>query len=188
MTNCLFSGNLALCTAKFATTGLSEVPGNSVVDTNDVKGCPGGAGRDDDPRWRWDRRRGNQAVAGLSSCFASPSAHKSLPQKREAADDGLDGCTEWQLAATTTPGLTSKRAATLRSVRAAVRGSNGAARATGDRRSPNERRGGDGAVRWAVGAEVCGAVGCSRSDGLMHVVVDGESRTLCPVHLRRWSA
>ena len=164
------------------------MPGNSVVDTNDVKGCPGEAGRDDDPRWRWDRRRGNQAVTGLSSCFASPSAHKSLPQKREAADVGLEGGTEWQLAGATTLEVGTKRAATLRSVRAAVRGSSGAARATGDRRSPNDRRGGGGAVRWAVGAEVCGAVGCSRSDGLMRVVVDGESRTLCPVHLRRWSA
>jgi len=76
----------------------------------------------------------------------------------------------------------------LWSVRAAVRGSSGAARATGDRREPNERRGGGGAVRFAVGAEVCGAVGCNRSDGLMRVVLDGESRTLCPVHLRRWSA
>jgi len=85
-------------------------------------------------------------------------------------------------------GLGTKRAATLWSVRAAVRGSSGAARATGDRREPNERRGGGGAVRFAVGAEVCGAVGCNRSDGLMRVVLDGESRTLCPVHLRRWSA
>ena len=187
MTNCPFLGNLALCTAKFATTRLSGVPGNCVVDTNDVKDSPGRAGRDDDPRWRLEIAAG-VAVGGLSSCSASPSAHKSLPQKREAADVSLEGGTEWQLAGATTLEVGTKRAATLRSVRAAVRGSNGAARATGDRRSPNDRRGGGGSVRWAVGAEVCGAVGCSRSDGLMHVVVDGESRTLCPVHLRRWSA
>jgi hypothetical protein len=41
-------------------------------------------------------------------------------------------------------------------------------------------------VRWAVEAEVCGVVGCGRSDGLLSVATDGGRRVLCPEHARRW--
>jgi hypothetical protein len=158
---------------------------------------PDGAGRDDDPGWRFGTAAGTRAVTGLLSSYLTPSADRLiLTQNASRLDLGgkeresrksavLPVCSDVDLHPV---GLGTKRAATLRSVRAAVRGSNGAARATGDQREPNERRGGDGAVRFAVGAEVCGAVGCNRSDGLMRVVLDGESRTLCPVHVRRWSA
>jgi len=35
------------------------------------------------------------------------------------------------------------------------------------------------AVRWAVGAVCCGALGCRVDEGLLSVTVDGERRTLC---------
>jgi len=130
------------------------VPGNCVVDTNDVKDSPGRAGRDDDPRWRLEIAAGDVAVAGLSSCSASPSAHKSLPQKREAADVSLEGGTEWQLVDATTLEVGTKRAATLRSVRRGGPAPNGAARATRDRRDRKRAavRGGCGAgAVWPCG-------------------------------------
>jgi len=163
-----------------------------------VKVHPEGAGHDDDPRRRLRiaAEGSNLCGNGLSSCYTPSADRLMLTQNASRLDLGgreresrksavLPVCSDVDLHPV---GLGTKRAATLWSVRAAVRGSNGAARATGDQREPNERRGGGGAVRFAVGAEVCGAVGCNRSDGLMRVVLDGESRTLCPVHLRRWSA
>lgn len=43
-----------------------------------------------------------------------------------------------------------------------------------------------GAVRFAVDAYCCGALGCHERDGLLRVEQDGETRTLCPYHARRW--
>lgn len=41
-------------------------------------------------------------------------------------------------------------------------------------------------VRWAVGADACGAVGCRRTTGLLKVLRDGESRVLCHRHAPGW--
>jgi hypothetical protein len=42
------------------------------------------------------------------------------------------------------------------------------------------------AVRFAVDAEVCGALGCRETSGLLEVAVDGERRVLCADHAGRW--
>jgi len=69
------------------------------------------------------------------------------------------------------------------------------ASAVGPARAPNDRtKGGPtgttelpgGVVRFAVGADCCGALSCHETDGLLKVEQDGETRTLCPVHARRW--
>lgn len=57
--------------------------------------------------------------------------------------------------------------------------------------APDQREGGHregGAVRFAVGADCCGALGCRETDGLLAVEQDGDRRVLCPDHARRWSA
>jgi len=77
---------------------------------------------------------------------------------------------------------TSKAAETLRSASGGVPAASGEAAATSER-SERKRR----AVRWAVGAEVCGAVGCGRSDGLLSVATGDGRRVLCPEHARRWA-
>jgi hypothetical protein len=41
-------------------------------------------------------------------------------------------------------------------------------------------------VRWAVGADVCGALGCRETGGLLQVEQDGETRVLCPPCARGW--
>jgi len=43
-----------------------------------------------------------------------------------------------------------------------------------------------GAVRWAVEADVCGALGCRETSGLFSVESDGERRVLCMDHARGW--
>lgn len=43
-----------------------------------------------------------------------------------------------------------------------------------------------GSVRWAVGAECCGALGCRETEALVRVERDGETRVLCLSHARRW--
>jgi hypothetical protein len=168
---------------------------------------PAGTGCDDGPRWRWDRRRGDDALTGLSSFSGSATAHKSFSAQREAVESYALGperpaygtCASsgtfarcWANCRYIAPtgsmlshsaDLASKREATLWCARSGGPGPSAASSATSER-SERERP----AVRWAVGADCCGAVGCSRSDGLMRVVVDGESRTLCPAHLARWSA
>ena len=88
MSNCPLLGNLAPCSAKFATTGLSEVPGNSVVDTNDVKGCPGEAGRDDDPRGGLRAAARGRVWGDLSSCSLSPPERKSPSDNATRPDAG----------------------------------------------------------------------------------------------------
>ena len=40
------------------------------------------------------------------------------------------------------------------------------------------------AVRLAVGADVCGAAGCRRTDGLLVVPTVHGRRVLCPLHAR----
>lgn len=60
-------------------------------------------------------------------------------------------------------------------------------------RSPTEGRGipgGGGAVSvaFAVGAEACGALGCTESSPLYRVRrSDGLERVLCPIHAGRWA-
>ena len=78
--------------------------------------------------------------------------------------------------------LGTKAAATLWSASGGVPAASGAAAATRDRRD-RERP----AVRFAVEAVACGALGCRRSDGLLELRVDGDQRVLCPAHARRWS-
>ena len=42
------------------------------------------------------------------------------------------------------------------------------------------------AVRFAVDAVCCGALGCRCGDGLLSVTVDGETRVLCSDHAVRF--
>jgi predicted ThiF/HesA family dinucleotide-utilizing enzyme len=42
------------------------------------------------------------------------------------------------------------------------------------------------AVRFVVGADVCGALGCRETSGLLKVERGHETRVLCPDHARRW--
>ena len=77
--------------------------------------------------------------------------------------------------------LGSKAAETLRSASGGVPAASGEAAATSER-SERERR----AVRFAVEAVCCGAVGCQRSEGLLRVETPHGPRVLCPAHLRRW--
>jgi hypothetical protein len=44
-----------------------------------------------------------------------------------------------------------------------------------------------GVVRFAVGADCCGALGCHETEDLLVVEQGGDSRVLCPDHARRWS-
>ena len=67
----------------------------------------------------------------------------------------------------------------MRSVRSGGPGPNGEAAVTRDRRD-RERP----AVRLAVGADVCGAAGCRRTDGLLVVPTVHGRRVLCPLHAR----
>ncbi len=71
------------------------------------------------------------------------------------------------------------------------------ASAVGPARAPSDRDEGGptgttdlpgGTVRWAVGASVCGALGCVETEGLVEVEQDGKTRVLCLDHARRWSA
>ena len=50
-----------------------------------------------------------------------------------------------------------------------------------DRQSRTRRAANESAVavRWAVGAVCCGALGCRVEEGLLSVTVDGKRRTLC---------
>jgi len=99
-------------------------------------------------------------------------------QTRPAVDSGETG--EQQPC---DPDLTSKRPATLRSASSGGPAASGAGRAT-----PTEGRGTTGgAVRFAVGADCCGALSCGETEGLLEVERDGETRVLCPECARRWS-
>ena len=44
-----------------------------------------------------------------------------------------------------------------------------------------------GVVRFAVGADCCGALGCHETENLLVVEQGDERRVLCPDHARRWS-
>jgi len=69
------------------------------------------------------------------------------------------------------------------------------ASAVGPARAPSDRTEGGptgttdlsgGVVRFAVGAACCGALSCHETHGLLRVEQDGETRTLCADHARRW--
>jgi hypothetical protein len=48
--------------------------------------------------------------------------------------------------------------------------------------------GGEGRqVRLEPGADACGALGCTRTDGLVLVERGGSQRVLCAYHARRWA-
>jgi len=209
-----------------------------------VKGCPGEAGRDDDPRERLRAAaRGRPMGIGMSSRSASPAERKGVSlyvtrqvyapevvdiggsagvtpgdstatQARFASRWGSSRClwvpagsaglceaptgASWLCASvdSLTPRdvpvcsvkalEASKRPATLRCARSGGPGPSAAGRApaTGGSRTS----GGVVAVRFAVEAVACGAVGCRESAGLLELRADGERRVLCPAHASRWSA
>ena len=86
--------------------------------------------------------------------------------------------------------LTSEAAATLRCVRRGGPAPNAAAAVTRDRRDRERPAVAEGcgavSMRWAVGADCCGAMGCRESDGLVRVEDGGDRRVLCLWHARRW--
>jgi hypothetical protein len=83
--------------------------------------------------------------------------------------------------------LGAKAAETLRSARSGGPGPSGEAAALrGTGGTETGRRGGCGAVRFAVEAEVCGAMGCGRTRGLLVVPTDDGRLVLCPYHARRY--
>jgi len=163
-----------------------------------VRTHPAGAGYDDDPRRGWDRRRGDVpdwAVVVSSFCPRLNSRFGSL-RRSENVSHGLKrplcpssrhlanwpNITPFGVTLPHSAQLPSKAAETLRSPNGGVPAVRGEAAATSER-SERKRR----AVRWAVGAEVCGAVGCGRSDGLLSVATGDGRRVLCPEHARRWA-
>ena len=168
-----------------------------------MKRNPAGAGCDDDPRRRWDRRRGDVpewAVVVPFFCrrpqrlFAD--ARRSISPRRTVESGDLVSCcvttglpevgqiglTSCQLSQSRPkrPELGTEAAETLRSPSGGVPAARGEAAATSER-SERERQ----AVRFAVGAVCCGVVGCQRSDGLLRVETPDGPRVLCPAHLRR---
>ena len=172
-----------------------------------MKRHPAGAGCDDDPRWRWDRRRGDEperAVVVPFSCRRLNSPFGSL-RRSENASDGLKRslrlCPLQSISTlkitnpfsqvTVPPHLAqgcpkwaelgTEAAETLRSPSGGVPAARGEAAATSER-SERERQ----AVRFAVEAVCCGVVGCQRSEGLLRVETSDGPRVLCPAHLRRW--
>ena len=76
--------------------------------------------------------------------------------------------------------LASEAAETLRSARGGGPASSGEAAVTEGPEGPERE-----AVRLAVGADVCGAAGCRRTDGLLVVPTAHGRRVLCPLHARR---
>ena len=52
--------------------------------------------------------------------------------------------------------------------------------------SPGRAVNDDGAVRWAVEAAVCGALGCRETDGLLSVRTEEGERVLCAEHAAGW--
>ena len=172
-----------------------------------MKRNPAGAGCDDDPRRGWDRRRGDMAgrpVVVPFSCRRPQSffadARRPDSPRRTAESVDLVSCpattnpaccyADWRnfrpSGATFLPGspraaeLGTEAAEILISPSGGVPAARGAAAATSER-SERERQ----AVRFAVEAVCCGAVGCQRSDGLLRVETPDGPRVLCPVHLRR---
>jgi len=86
--------------------------------------------------------------------------------------------------------LTSKAGETLRSPNGGVPAVRGEAAVTRDRRDRERPAVAEGcgavSMRWAVGADCCGAMGCRESDGLVRVEDGGDRRVLCLWHARRW--
>ena len=168
-----------------------------------MKVHPEGAGCDDDPRRRLRIAAGGRRWGALSS-YPSRSAVRLgfAPKARrsETARDGLKRslcvsfvscaatgnsaryCVSWGTRVHHLAQLGTEAAETLRSPSGGVPAARGEAAATSER-SERKRE----AVRWAVGAEVCGAVGCGRSDGLLSVATGDGRRVLCPEHARRWA-
>ena len=170
-----------------------------------MKRNPAGAGSDDDPRRRWDRRRGGPRGSGVSSYPSSAavrivvSAHSGRPclPRRTAESADLPNCrvksdfTKPSVGVMVSSHLAqgclkwaelgTEAAETLRSPSGGVPVARGEAAATSER-SERERQ----AVRFAVGAVCCGVVGCQRSDGLLRVETSDGPRVLCSAHLRRW--
>ena len=169
-----------------------------------MKRYPAGAGCDDDPRRRWDRRRGDVpdwAVVVSTFCrrpqrlFADARRPDSPRRTAESVDlvscgattrlpkVGQIGLTSCQLSQSRPkrPELGTEAAEILISPSGGVPAARGEAAATSER-SERERV----AVRFAVEAVCCGVVGCQRSDGLLRVETPHGPRVLCPAHLRRW--
>jgi len=164
-----------------------------------VKGSPGVAGpSDDDPRRRSGIAAVGRAVGGLSSRSATLSERKGFSpdanrrytcvgRGESAASLSVTGSI---VTATPQPrGLDRrdelpKRAATLWSARSAEAEPSGAARAPATGGSQTS----GGTVRFAVGADCCGAIGCGETVGLLVVEVEGKRRVLCPRCARRWAA
>lgn len=177
--------------------------------TNRVRMYPEGAGYDDGPRWRVETAAGETRLAGLSSYPSRSAVRLGFAPKARRPENARDGlkrslCVSFISCATTgnsarlranwpsvasigmnlsrSADLGTEAAETLRSPSGGVPAARGEAAATSER-SERERL----AVRWAVEAEVCGAVGCGRSDGLLSVATGDGRRVLCPEHARRWA-
>lgn len=120
-------------------------------------------------------------------CRLKSGGEETLPLVRYHRSGRLDSLTVRSYHLTTEPGrsadLGTKAAETLRCASGGVSAASAEAAATRDRRD-RERQ----AVRFAVEAECCGALGCRRSEGLMELRVDGERRVLCARCARGWSA
>ena len=114
-----------------------------------MKGSPGEAGHDDDPRRRLRIADGETSLRGrgLSSCSASPSERKgfSLYATRQVYAALSPETGRYRLVT-----FTSKRAATLRCVRSGVPGPNAAARAPATDGSRTTGGGGCGLVLTEV--------------------------------------
>jgi len=173
--------------------------------TNRVRVYPAGAGYDDDPRRRLGTAAGETRLMGLSSYSGFSATRLGFAPKArwlytrvsevESGESIRCGATiaparrlaNWpniRPCGVTLPRsaqLTSEAAETLWSASGGGPAASGEAAVTRDRRD-RERP----AVRWAVGAAVCGAVGCGRSDGLLSVATDDGRRVLCPRHARRY--
>lgn len=112
---------------------------------------------------------------------------ESLLLVRNHRSGGLDSLTVRSYRLTPASGrsadLGTKAAETLRCASGGVPAASAEAAATRDRRD-RERQ----AVRFAVEAECCGALGCRQSEGLMELRVGGDRRVLCAGCARRWSA
>ena len=198
-------------------SGLSTGGWNDGVDTKHVKGRPGAAGRDDDPRRRLRAAARGRRWGALSSRSASPAERKGVspqvtrlvyaPQRFDTRRFSLS--TSVESTATQALGAVDdrRRGALLDELQSSAdarrivlskrpatlwcaRSGGPGPSAAGRAPATNGSRttGGAVVVRFAVEAECCGRLGCGRSDGLLMVDADGERRVLCARCARRWSA
>jgi hypothetical protein len=142
---------------------------------------PAGAGCDGNPRRRLEIAAGVTRLGGLSSYSPSAPVHKAVTADLRRPVSNANSLHSADLA--------SEAAETLRSVRRGGPAPNGEAAVTRDRRDRDRAagRGGAGRVRFAVGADCCGAAGCRRTDALLVVETAHGRRVLCPLHARRVS-